>query len=141
MALTETAANAPVLAHLREQAVASTGRAMDQDGWQLHAHPDLAERLADACPPGARTVPAYGLSVLVVGGVAAGFVQGSGCLFLRLPGEPPPATRGSDSCAAAFAAPGWYAVDPWGSDLPSDAGLRRLRYLVAAACEHALSLG
>ncbi len=140
MRLIDTPANEPVLRHLRAQASPGRGPTHDLDGWLMHVHPDLSLRFGEVCPSGTEPIGVYGLHVLSAYGVAAGFVQGTGCLFLRLPTAPPDASLGAPDCREAFAAQGWYAIDPWASDLPTEAGLRRLRALTTTAYEHSLPL-
>jgi hypothetical protein len=136
--LTEAPFNEPVIRHLRNQAAPGRGDTWDLQGWELHVHPDLSDRFAQVSPTGVALTPAYGVHVLTASGVAAGFVQGTSCLFLRLPVEPLKVAQSHD-CAAIFAAPNWYAIDPWQSDVSTEVGLGTLRILTKTAHEFALT--
>jgi len=137
MELTDVPANEPVIRHLRSQATPGHDDSWDLQGWELHVHPDLSERFAQLSPTGVDLTPAYGVHVLAAQGIAAGFVQGTSCLFLRLPVEPTQVAQSLSS--AIFAAPDWYAVDPWQSDVSTEAGLRMLRTLTKTAYRFALT--
>jgi hypothetical protein len=138
--LRDEAVNVPLISYLQQQSSPGRGDSWDLQGWKLHVHPDLSDRLVEISPSGVELVPAYGLYVLAGSGIAAGFVTGTGCLFLRLPMEPEGVARGRQACQEAFSAPNWYGIDPWQSDLPTRVGLRRLRLLTASALQHALTL-
>ena len=130
--------NEPVICYLRSQATPGHGDSWDLQGWRLHVHPDLSERFAQIIPPGVDLTPAYGVHVLAALGVAAGFVQGTSWLFLRLPVEPSDVEQTPGS-VAIFAAPDWYAIDPWQSDVSTEVGLRMLRRLTKTAYRFALT--
>jgi hypothetical protein len=140
--LTDSPFNEPVIRYLRSQATPGhddSWNSWDLEGWQLHAHPDLSDRFAEVSPTGVNLIPAYGLDVLVASGVAAGFVLGTHCLFLRLP-APPTDVAQNPYCATTFAAPDWYAIDPWQSDVSTAVGLHMLRTLTETAYQFALTL-
>jgi hypothetical protein len=138
MELTDAPFNEPVLGHLRSQATPGHDDSWDLQGWELHVHPDLSERFAQLAPSGMDLIPAYGIHVLAARGVAAGFVQGTSCMFLRLPIEPSEIAQSPNS-AAIFAAPDWYAVDPWQSHVLTEVGLGMLRTLIKTAYQFALT--
>jgi hypothetical protein len=138
--LTDAPFNEPILNHLRSQGTRGHDPAWDLEGWELHVHPDLSERLAQICPRRVALTPVHGVHVLASSGVAAGFVQGTSVLYLRLPVEPTGVAPGRPGGVAGFAAPDWYAVDPWQNDLPSEAGLRKLRQLALTAYQFAGTL-
>ena len=138
MELTDAPFNGPVIRHLRGQATPGHDPLWDLDGWELHVHPDLIERFALVSPAGVNLTPSYGLQVLVASGVAAGFVQGMHGMFLRLPAKPTEGAR-TDDLDGIFAAPDWYAIDPWQSDIPKEAGFRRLERLTETAYRFALT--
>lgn len=140
MELIEATCNEPVIRHLRSQAAPGNGDVWDLQGWELHVHPDLSERFAQLRPPGVTLTAFCGVHVLTASGVAAGFVQGTSCMYLRLPAEPTGIEPSSRGCAAAFTAPDWHTIDPWQSDFPTEVGLRILRNLTRAAYEFALTL-
>ncbi len=138
MDLTDSPFNEPVIRHLRSQATPGHNPSWDLEGWELHVHPDLSERFAQVSPTGVNLIPVYGAHVLAASGVAAGFVEGMRCIFLRLPVDPTEVAL-SPGGAAIFAAPDWYAIDAWPSDVSTEVGLRRLRTLTETAYQFALT--
>ena len=56
----------------------------------------------------------------------------------RLPVEPTEVAQ-SPNGAAIFAAPDWYAVDPWQSNVSTEVGLGLLRTLTKTAYRFALT--
>lgn len=136
-ALAAVPANRAVLAALRERAVA---RPLDDpwalDGFELHTHPDLQERLDQVAlgQPGGRSVGVYGVPVLTASDVVYAVADGTSRIYLRIP---PGATRdevlrhGGDPDAAYGSE--WVGADAWLSDVPGAAGERLLASWVAAA--------
>lgn len=136
-ALAAVPANRAVLQVLRDRAIA---RPHDDpwalDGFELHTHPDLHERLDQvaAGQPGGRSVGLYGVPVLIAADVVYAIAAGTSRIHLRIA---PGATRdevvrhGGDA-APAFG-PEWVGADAWLSDLPSAAGTQLLASWVAAA--------
>lgn len=95
---------------LRNQGVKGTGDVYDLDGWQLHAHPDLCDRLQSLNPHCYRG--AYGVPVLATDrGVPFAFAMGTSTLAFRLPGDQAEGRPFPD------AGPDWVAVDPWKTDV------------------------
>ena len=138
MDLTDSPFNEPIIRHLRSQATPGHDPSWDLEGWELHVHPDLSERFAQVSPTGVDLIPVYGAHVLAASGVAAGFVTGMHHIFLRLPVEPTEVAPRLDG-AAFFAAPDWYAIDAWQSDVSTEVGLHRLRTLTDTAYQFALN--
>jgi len=136
-ALAAVPANRAVLAVLRERAVA---RPHDDpwalDGFELHTHPDLQERLDQVAlgQPGGPSVGLYGVPVLIAADVVYAIAGGTSRIYLRIP---PGTTRdevlrhGGDADSAY--GPEWVGADAWLSDVPSTAGTQRLASWVAAA--------
>jgi len=134
-------ANRAVLAVLREQAVP---RPPDDvwalDGFELHSHPDLRERLdhVGAGQPGGRSVGLYGVPVLIAADVVYAIAGGTSRVYLRIPAG---TTRdevmlhGGDADVAF--GPEWVGADAWLSDLPSAEGTRLLASWVATAARAA----
>ena len=76
--------NAELLAFLREQASAPDGPGDYALGyWQLHAHPDLMERLRDLAP-GWPLTAACGIPMLAGEGIAAVVALGTSWLAVRI---------------------------------------------------------
>lgn len=141
MELTDSPFNQPVVRHLQSEAAPSrddSWNSLDLEGWELRVHPDLSDRFADISPPGVDLTPVYGVHVLAASGVAAGFVSGTHCMFLRLPVQPTKVAL-SHWCATFFAAPDWHAIDPWQSDVSTEIGLRMLRTLTDTAYQFTLT--
>ena len=105
--------NATLHALLQKQGVKGTGDVYDLDGWQLHTHPDLCERLQSLNPHCYRG--AFGVPVLATDrGVWFGVAIGTSTLALRLPPDEAKAAGGRDFPNAG---PDWVSVDPWQTDL------------------------
>jgi hypothetical protein len=129
-------ANEDLLEFLEGQAEPSGS--MDLDGFELHAHPDLAERLIvlagelDEVPSGWHAV--YGVPALATShGVLYAFAIGAGGIGLRLPHDSlhPHLNRHE------LDLPGWTVIDAWQSQLPGRVARERVREAVLAA--HAAS--
>ncbi|MBV1949201.1 hypothetical protein [Streptomyces sp. BV129] len=132
--------NAALLTLLREQGVAQERGAYAYDGWELHTHPDLVERLEDLAPRWP-VLATYGMPVLAAKGIAAAVAWGTEVLLLRLPerpaeplkpGVPRPPLTGPDE--------GWYSLCPWQSELPSSESQRLLSLQIQHALTYAASL-
>ena len=132
--------DAELRAILRRQSAAPSDQQRspwDIDGYELHAHPDLIDRLRELGEGIERSVvPVFGLPVLVrPGGQAFAIAVGMSTLLLRLE-EEPSGVRLS-SMPDWFDVTGWVALDAWQTDLPSTEGLSVLRNLMRSAFEHA----
>ncbi|MFB6889882.1 hypothetical protein ACFCX4_11270 [Kitasatospora sp. NPDC056327] len=137
--LPELPENRALLAVLRLQATPPSGPGDFTIGaWQLHAHPDLQERM-EALRPRHPVSCAYGMPVLAFEGVAAVVAWGQR-LLVRLPVLPegvetsapaPPLTGGG----------GWHPVDAWPQRTGHAEGTARLTALVDGALLHARDLG
>lgn len=102
--------NAALQALLEKQGVKGTGDVYDLDGWQLHAHPDLCDRLQSLNPYCYRG--AFGVPVLATDrGVYFAVAMGTSTLAFRI------AADEADGRPFPDAGPGWIAVDPWKTDL------------------------
>ena len=111
--------------------------AFDLDEYQLHAHPDLAERLAEAgAGLDASLVAAYGVPVLLhPGGVIFAVGYGSDTVLYRLPAGL--RARVAPSRWAYDVGDVWVAADAWLSDVPREEGTGRVREWCRLAHEHA----
>ena len=110
------------------------------EGWELHTHPDLVERLEDLAPrrPALAT---FGVPVLAAKGIAAVVARGTGVLLLRLPEAPPEPLEPAGPCPPLTdPGQGWYSVCRWQSELPSAESKRLLSLLVQHALSYAASL-
>ena len=106
----------------------------DEDGWELHTHPDLWQRLGDIAGSRNAVVPLYGVAVILVDGTIAAMAEGTHTLLLRLPYRPDGIEPGhwvEPLCNA-----GWQTVSPWPDDLSARAGLVRLAALLQEACAY-----
>lgn len=111
MVLSECAANAELLAYLRSSAQPATGKPWaDLDGFELHTHPDLIERLGELAGSPRAVVAFFGVVGIVVKGLAAVVALGTDILLLRLP-APPEGVRFEPSIEP-MCARGWYACRP-----------------------------
>ena len=129
-------ANTVLLASLKRQAVVPTDTQVspwDIDGFELHTHPDLIERLRELGEGGERDVTAvYGIAVLVrpIGRPFA-IAVGTRTLLLGLSEQPDDVVV--SEMPAWFSAAGWVGVNAWQSELPSADGTERLRRWVRRA--------
>jgi hypothetical protein len=138
--LPDLPANAALIDFLRAQAAWPTGRDDYVLGdWQLHAHPDLLDRLSELAP-GWPLTAAYGVPILARDGVAAVVALGTGYLAVRIEYLPPGVEPLEADPAWSVAGDGWHFVSPWPNQLPAADGTRLLRELVAAALSRAGSL-
>ena len=109
----------------------------DIDDYELHAHPDLIDRLRELGEGSQRSVaPMFGLPVLVrPGGHTFAIAVGTSTLLLRLDEEPTDVRLSSKP--GWFDLAGWVALDAWQPDRPSTEGFRVLRDLMRRAFEQA----
>ena len=109
----------------------------DIDAYELHAHPDLIDRLRELGAGNEQSVvPVFGLPVLVrPGGHAFAIAVGTSTLLLRLDEEPTDVRLSSKP--GWFDVAGWVALDAWQPNLPSTEGFSVLRDLVRRAFEQA----
>lgn len=139
MGLTDCEANRDLLEYLRARARPGTGRgAYDLDGWEMHTHPDLIERLGDIAGSPQAVVPVYGVAAVAQKQVAIAVALDMGTLLFRLPTVPTgveAVERIEPLCSR-----GWHAVCAWQSQLPSAEGLRRLTELLRKARQYANQL-
>jgi hypothetical protein len=81
--------NRDLLDYLREQAVpreSATYRWAHLDGWELHTHPDLMERLRLVAPADSGPlIPVFGVPVLAVHGIVAVAALGTAWLMVKIP--------------------------------------------------------
>ncbi|MFI5808501.1 hypothetical protein [Streptomyces sp. NPDC051561] len=132
--------NKALLDLLRQQGVPQERGAYGYEGWEVHTHPDLVERLGDLAPQWP-VLAAYGMPVLASKGIAAVVARSMGILLVRLPVAPaeplepvepwPPLTDPGR---------GWYSLCPWQSELPSAESKRLLTLLIRHALLYAASL-
>ncbi len=139
---TRSPVNHDVLLFLERQAKPSNPKAadFDIDEFELHTHPDLMERLAEAgAGLDAPMVAAYGVPVLMHrNGVIFAFAYSMHALLLRLPDELHAwviAPRWTYQVG-----PEWVAADAWLTDVPRREGTERLREWCRWAYEHAEQL-
>jgi hypothetical protein len=135
--------NRDVLRFLQHQARPGTPAyaGYDLDEYELHAHPDLLERLAEAgAALDARLVAAYGVPLLVHrNGVIFALAYGTSAVLLRLPMRLQ--TGVITSRWAYRLGAEWIAADAWLSDVPRRDGTERLREWCHWAFQHAQQLG
>jgi hypothetical protein len=106
--------------------------------WQMHAHPDLLDRLTELAL-GMPLSAAYGIPLLAHKGVAAVAAQGMGTLLMRLP-EAPTDLRESYWPVPELTGHGWVTVDAWQSDLRIIEGEHRLLLAIERALAHTRDL-
>jgi len=135
VSLPDSALNRDLLDYLRHRAQPGAGSSYDLDGWELHVHPDLIERLGDIAGSPKAVVPLYGVVIVVVRDIAVAMASDTNTLLLRLPSPPEDVKAGVP--IEPLCSNGWQAVSPWQSDLPSAVGLSRLRALLQEARDHA----
>ncbi|WP_037603884.1 hypothetical protein [Streptacidiphilus rugosus] len=132
--------NTALLDSLRSQGVPEERRTCAYEGWELHTHPDLMERL-ESLAPRWPVLATFGVPVLAANGIAAVVALSMGTLLVRLPAAP------TESLERAPAFPpltdpgqGWYSVCPWQSGLSSADAKRLLTLLVQRALSYSASL-
>ncbi|WP_328314725.1 hypothetical protein OG432_33565 [Streptomyces sp. NBC_00442] len=132
--------NRVLLDVLREQGVPQDKHGFPYEGWELHTHPDLVERLGDLAADWP-AVAAYGMPVLAAKGVAAVVARSMGMLLVRLP-EAPPGSLKRQAAWPPLTDPGqgWYSLCAWQSEIPSAESKRQLSSLVLHALSYAASL-
>ena len=131
--------NTPLLEYLRAQGAPPGGPGDYTLGeWQLHAHPDLLDRLQELAL-GVPLNAAYGIPLLAHMGVAAVAAQGTGTLLMRLP-EAPAGLREGRWPVPELTAHGWVTVDAWQSDLRIIEGEHRLLMAIEQALSHTRDL-
>jgi hypothetical protein len=139
MVLSECTANADLLAYLRSSAQPATGRRWaDLDGFELHTHPDLIERLGELAGSPRAVVAFYGVVGIVVKGLAAVVALGTDTLLLRLPARPKGVRF--ELPVEPMCGNGWYAVSAWDADRHAPDEPSRLARLIHAAHQHTLDL-
>jgi hypothetical protein len=133
--LSESAANADLLAYLRSQAQPATGNAAaDLDDWELHTHPDLIGRLGELAGSPRAVVAFYGVVGIVVKGVAAVVALGTDTLLLRLPAQPDGVEF--EKPIKPMCGNGWYALSAWHDVTAAEDEPSRLSVLVREARVH-----
>jgi hypothetical protein len=134
--------NAVLLDYLRGQASPPSGPGDYTLGsWQLHAHPDLIQRLRELAL-GWPLTAAYGVPLLACEGIAAVVALGTDWLAVRIDHLPPGVEIEDDPYPAwlSLASDGWHILSPVQNQLRgADVG-PTLRHLVAIALAHAASL-
>ncbi|WP_089105952.1 hypothetical protein [Streptomyces hyaluromycini] len=132
--------NTALLDLLRRQGVPRESRAYAYEGWELHTHPDLVERLGDLAPQWP-VLATFGVPVLAAKGIAAVVALGTRMLLVRLPEAPAEPLEPAGPCPPLTdPGQGWYSVCPWQSELPSTESQRLLSLLVQHALSYAASL-
>jgi hypothetical protein len=139
-------ANAPVLAHLAEDAVytgAPSGARYDVDDYSVRTHPDLADALdALGRDVGVRRRAAYGVPVLATpGGVVFALARGTHSLGLRLPDREWPLAIEMGAMPWLEVGPDWMQFNAWDADVPSRQHTGDLRYFTASAHRYAIDTG
>lgn len=131
--------NTALLALLRQQGVPQERGAYVYEGWELHSHPDLVERLEDLAPQWP-VLATFGMPVLAAKGIAA-VVACMGTLMVRLPEAPAEPLDLVEPCPPLTdVGQGWYSLCPWQSELPSAESKRLLTQLIQHALSYAASL-
>ncbi|GAA1862785.1 hypothetical protein [Asanoa iriomotensis] len=134
MTLSDSAANRDLLTYLCARATRGSGGPYEQDGWELHTHPDLVERLGEIARSDRAVVAVYGYAVLEQKGVAVVVALGTSHLLFRLRAAPEGVVAATPIEPLCGNGRGWHAVDAWSSDA------RRLVALVKDARRHANTL-
>jgi len=110
------------------------------DGFVLHAHPDLCERLLDVAEgiDNASAVGVFGLPCLVDrGGVLRAVARGTSSLWLQLAAATRAELGPDEAWPAGELGSDWVRVDAWQTVRPSPEGTAWVRRLIAAAFESA----
>lgn len=132
--------NTALLNLLRQQAVPQERGAYVYEGWELHTHPDLVERLEDLAPQWP-VLATFGMPVLAAKGIAAVVAFSMGILLVRLPEAPAGPLKPAKPCPPLMdPGQGWYSLCPWQSKLPSTESKRLLTLLIQHALSYAASL-
>ena len=106
-------------------------------GWELHAHPDLCERLDEVAVTG-RRVELFGLPGRATSsGAIYAVAQGTGTILLRAPGDIREDILEHGGTPAADIGHDWVRADAWLSDVPRAAGSALLAGWLEAAREAA----
>lgn len=128
--------NRHLLDYLRTFAQPGTGRReADLDGWELHTHPDLIQRLAEIAGSPRALVPLFGVVAIELKDVVAVLALGTDTLLFRLPAAPTDVEM--ERPIDPLCDQDWYAVSAWQSELSSAEGLRRLTLLLGTARAYA----
>ncbi|MET4644499.1 hypothetical protein ABZY10_31540 [Streptomyces sp. NPDC006539] len=132
--------NTALLDLLRQQGVPQERGAYVYEGWELHTHPDLVERLEDLAPKWP-VLATFGMPVLAAKGIAAVVAWSMGMLLMRLPEAPAEPLEPAEPCPPLTdPGHGWYSLCPWQSELPSAESKRLLALLIQHALSYAASL-
>ena len=100
---------------LKKQGVQGTGDVYDLDGWQLHTHPDLCDRLRSLNPQAYQGM--YGVPVLSTGrGALFAVAMGTSLLALRLPDAEAAEAKAAGARDWSEGGDGWLAVEPWSTN-------------------------
>ncbi|MET7286957.1 hypothetical protein [Streptomyces sp. NPDC005573] len=132
--------NTALLDLLRQQGIPQERGAYVCEGWELHTHPDLVERLEDLAPQWP-VLATFGIPVLAAKGIAAVVAWGMGTLLVRCPEEPAePLEPAEPRPPLTDPGQGWYSLCPWQSRLPSAESKRLLSRQIQHALSYAASL-
>ncbi|MFJ6486710.1 MULTISPECIES: hypothetical protein [unclassified Streptomyces] len=125
---------------LRAQGVPQERGAHSYEGWELHTHPDLVERLEDLVPRWP-VLATFGVPVLAAKGIAAVVAWSMDTLLVRLPEAPTELLKPASPCPPLTdPGQGWYSVCPWQGELSSMESKRLLSLLVQQSLSYAASL-
>ncbi|AUG76067.1 hypothetical protein CFP65_1157 [Kitasatospora sp. MMS16-BH015] len=140
MTLLNLPQNSVLLDLLREQGEPPRPTGLAYEGWELHTHPDLVERLEELAGDWP-VLPTFGVPVLAAKGIAAVLALGTNSLLVRLP-EAPPEALAPAAPRPPLTDPGqdWYAVSAWQSELHSTESARLLSEVVRHALSYAAGL-
>jgi hypothetical protein len=132
--------NTALLDLLRQEGVPEERGAYAYEGWELHTHPDLVERLEDLAPQWP-VLATFGVPVLAAKGIAAVVAKGTDTLLVRLPEAPAEPLKAAERCPPLTdPGEGWYALSPWQGELPSAESRRLLSLVIQHALSYAASL-
>jgi hypothetical protein len=136
MGIADHPSNHDLLDYLRTFAQPGTGRReADLDGWELHAHPDLMQRLAEIPGSPGALVPLFGVVAIELKNVVAVVGLGTETLLFRLPAAP--TDEEMEQPIDPLCDRDWYAVSAWQSGLSCAEGQRRLTLLLGTARAYA----